>query len=142
MMARKIYIRNIAAGVFLAALLLFPALPVLAQNTDQFRERGEWMMDLMLGDRRQDFDRDIQSRYGDEFVGRMHESFGRMGVSRMGWGGIAPTGMMGMMSIMSGWGGTSGGSAVTIGWLWAIVWTVNSVLLGILLWVLIRRFLK
>lgn len=42
-------------------------------------------------------------------------------------------------SMMGGWGlGLLG----FWGWLWVIIWTVNSVLLGWLLWVLIKKHSK
>lgn len=133
--------KNIFLSVLLAVAFFAPSLPAAAQTADQFRERGEWMLDMMMGSRRPDFEKDLGSRYGDEFVGRMYESMGKAGGSWGTRGLLIPGGMMGMMSMM-GAGYGLGNAAGIFGWLWAVVWTVNSVLLGVLLWVLIKRFLK
>ena len=125
-------------GVLLFTVVLAAA-PVAAQSRQDFSERGEWMMDMMLGSRHEDFDKELETRYGAEFLDRMHESMGQMAFrGGMMGGGFAPAGMMGMMG---GWGG-SVGSLAAFGWLWGLVGAVDSVLLGVLLLVLIRRFLK
>ena len=55
------------------------------------------------------------------------------------------TGEWGMMSMMTG-GGTPNagvwGTFMTLGWIWTLVWTINSILLGILLWRLIKKYSK
>ncbi len=52
-----------------------------------------------------------------------------------------------MFGMMGGYGaGAAGGGAflffALLSWVWLIVWTVNSVLLGWLLWVLIKKHSK
>lgn len=53
-------------------------------------------------------------------------------------------GMMGdaMMGIGYGGYGYGFGFLGLIGWLWAVIWTVNSVLIGVLLWKLIEKYTK
>lgn len=49
----------------------------------------------------------------------------------------------GMMGTMMGYtGGFGFGLLGFFGWIWAIAWTVNSILLGILLWALIKKYWK
>ncbi len=55
--------------------------------------------------------------------------------------GYGRGGMM-MGSMMRYTGGFGFGLMGVIGWLWAITWTVNSVLIGILLWALIKKYWK
>lgn len=49
-----------------------------------------------------------------------------------------------MFGMMDGYGASGGLFALhfLIGWIWLIVWTVNSVLLGWLMWVLIKKHTK
>lgn len=48
-----------------------------------------------------------------------------------------------MFGMMSGYAGGAGFIFFgLLSWLWLIVWTVNSVLLGWLLWVLIKKYSK
>jgi hypothetical protein len=48
-----------------------------------------------------------------------------------------------MFGMMSGYGAGGGFIfAALVSWLWLIVWTVNSVLIGWLLWVLIKKHTK
>lgn len=51
-------------------------------------------------------------------------------------------GMMGNAMMGIGYGGYGFGLVGFIGWLWLIVWTINSVLIGVLLWKLIEKYAK
>ncbi len=123
-------------------MLFVLALPVFAQTQEEdYRQRGEWMMDIMMGSAAHDeFDTLMEQRRGSQFTDDMHEALGQMGA-----GIRSSSGNFGMMGTMPGWGmmGTGYYGTVSIfGWLWAIVWSVNSVLIGILLWVLIKKYSK
>src|SRR3989338_8155749 len=93
---RKILFGALVSVFFFTYIL--PATPAAAQSGQDFSERGEWMMDMMLGSRHEDFDKELESRYGAEFMDRMHDSMGQMAFrGGMMGGGFVPAGMMGMM---------------------------------------------
>lgn len=44
---------------------------------------------------------------------------------------------------MMGWGGGLGFGLMSVfGWAWVIIWTVNSVLVGMVLWALVKKLTK
>lgn len=49
-------------------------------------------------------------------------------------------GLSGMMGMMGGYGGWF--FAPVFGWIWVIVWTANSILVGFLLWAWIKKLAK
>jgi len=136
--------RGYLVGMMVAALLVV-ALPVLAQTSEDYGARGEQMMDWMMGSSAHGkFDASLEQEKGSQFVNDIHQTLGRMG-SRSLSGNFGTTGMMGMMGAAGMMGGTSlmganYGTTSLFGWLWVLVWTVNSILLGILMWVLIKKY--
>ncbi|MBU0531636.1 MAG: hypothetical protein ABIG32_02600 [Candidatus Uhrbacteria bacterium] len=100
-------------GIIVAVLMLaFLAAPVYAHSDEEFDQTMEQFMEQMMN---------------SQSVGS--GSFGMMPMMMGGWGNLGG----GMM-------GDAGFAATSIfGWLWVIVWTVNSILIGIVLWKLIAK---
>lgn len=126
------------------AFIFSPAV-ALAQSDEEWMQRGEQMMQMMMGSQHEAYEQELERQMGSDFVDQMHEAMGRMGDANLSsdtYGGM-PLGMMRMMmGSGSGWGMMGYGSSVGtfIVWIWLTVWTVNSVLVGVLMWVLIKKY--
>lgn len=134
-----------------------------ADLTDEnYEALGEYFMGLMVGDAHAAMNAMMVRMMGEEGEAQMHVLMGKRlsgcvpdANAPLALGsGFGMMGGAGMMSMMMGGGLRSGGlgmmpwgtgAALGLGlwvWLWALVWFVNSVLLGVLLWALIKKFWK
>lgn len=136
-------------------------------SDENYETLGEYFMGLMAGNAHAAMNAMMTRMMGEEGEAQMHVLMGKRlsgcvpdADAPLAFGsGFGMMGGTGMMSMMAGlpWGGglRSGGTGMMswlgtplwagVGlwlWLWALVWFVNSVLLGVLLWALIKKFWK
>ena len=121
---------------------------------ENYASLGEYFMGLMAGSAHAAMNAMMTKMMGEEGEEQMHVLMGKRLSGCVpeadaplalgsGFGMMGGTGMMSMMAGLP-WGGPSPLPGKGEGWagLWALVWFVNSVLLGVLLWTLIKKFWK
>lgn len=131
--------KKIAISLTLAASFLI-SVPTYAQTADQYQQSGINMMSGMMGTQFDSYQSAWRQQYGDSFVNNMYQAMGQYAQNNPEVTYRFSKMMSNRYGMMGSWTGTNFGTIHFFGFIFCLIWIVNSILIGYLLVVLIQKF--